>query len=106
MKTFTHTKSGEVYQIKSLNLQAQNWDSVIEKAVEQGSGWKLPSIDELEAIFEQVHQKEPGFFDDAIYWSATEFNDTVAWYFDFKSGMDGTAIKKLAAKVLLVKEVS
>jgi hypothetical protein len=53
-----------------------------------------------------VYKNETGFFDNAKYWSSTEFNDTVGWYFDFKRGIDGTAIKKLALKVLLVKKVS
>jgi hypothetical protein len=38
MRTFTHPKSSQVYHIKSLNLESQNWDSAIEKAAEQENG--------------------------------------------------------------------
>jgi hypothetical protein len=100
MKTFIHNKSGRLYYAKTFSLNGQNMDSDVSKTAEQGNGWQLPSIDELEIIYEQLHQKEPGFFEDTIYWSSTDFNDEVAWYYDFRNGMDGTAVKILAAKIM------
>lgn len=106
MKIFTFQKTGQSYYALPQNNKSQDWDGANIKTVEHGDGWRLPTIDELEVIYEQLHKNGDGCFDNTIYWSATEFNDTVAWYFDFKNGMDGTAIKKLAAKVIIIKEVS
>lgn len=106
MKTLTHPESGKLYFVKTLSLKGQNWDSALKKAGQQGNGWRLPSIGELEEIYKQLHKNKPGLFENVIYWSLTEFNDSVAWYFDFKKGMDGTAKKILAADVIVIQEVS
>ena len=64
---------------------------------------RLPDIDELEAMYEQLHKKGIGNFKEEIYWSATPFSADAAWYFDFKNGRDGTMSKKLTANIRLIK---
>jgi len=52
----------------------------------QGNGWRLPSIEELKAMYEQLHTKGKGNFQNKWYWSSLEINSENAWYFNFESG--------------------
>ena len=65
--------------------------------------YRVPEIDELEAMYYQLHQKGLGDFKEGIYWSATKFSSDAAWYFDFKNGRDGTLKIKITANVRLIK---
>jgi hypothetical protein len=94
------------FNCKIKSDQPSNWRDVINNLSHFEEGWRLPAIDELEAIYEQLHITGVMVLPEAIYWSSSEFSDDVAWYFDFKNGMDGTAIKKLAAYVIVIKEVT
>jgi uncharacterized protein (TIGR02145 family) len=53
---------------------------------ELGNGWRLPSIDELQAIYDQLHEEGQGNFKDKIYWSSTEDDAEYAKNFWFSSG--------------------
>jgi hypothetical protein len=45
--------------------------------------WFLPSKDELNAMYTNLHQKGFGAFSDDLYWSSSEFDSPRAWYFAF-----------------------
>ena len=69
------------------------------------SGWQVPTIDELEAMYEQLHKRGQGNFKNEIYWSSTEFSQIDGWYYDFGKGMDGTALKILYANIRRIKKI-
>ena len=50
------------------------------------SDWYLPSIDELEQLYLNLHVNGIGGFNSAYYWSSTETNADEAWRFGFGSG--------------------
>ena len=49
------------------------------------TGWFLPSISELQLMRQNIYLRGLGGFI-GWYWSSTEFNDDVAWEFNFSSG--------------------
>jgi len=64
-----------------------NWDDAMSACQNLGNGWRLPNIDELMAIYEQLHTKGKGNFrTDVWYWSSAEGIADNAWYFDFENG--------------------
>jgi uncharacterized protein YegP (UPF0339 family) len=65
---------------------------------------KLPTIADLEAIYEQQINGEI-ILPKELYWSSSEFSDDAAWYLNFMTGLDGTATKILAMNVIAVREL-
>jgi predicted DNA-binding WGR domain protein len=47
-------------------------------------GWRLPTIDELEVMYQELHKNGLGEFKDASYWSATEENNGDFWKLMFQ----------------------
>ncbi|MDB4655550.1 DUF1566 domain-containing protein [Flavobacteriales bacterium] len=58
------------------------------------SDWFLPSRDELNLMYRNLHVNNQGNFNiSAYYWSSTEFNAYYAWNFAFDPGPDGNNSK-------------
>ena len=57
--------------------------------------WFLPSKEELNAMYEQLHKKGVGGFANFFYWSFPEFEDdeNLAWGQNFSSGYQGYGSK-------------
>ena len=55
----------------------------IEKVSELGDGWRLPTITELQLIWESEHKD---LFQKESYWSSSEYNSYDAWSFYFGIG--------------------
>ena len=47
--------------------------------------WCLPSLGDLDKIYDAFTAGLIGTFDLNMYWSSSEYNNTSAWYFDFTS---------------------
>ncbi len=70
-----------------------------------GEGWRLPTIDELQAIHEQLHEEGEGNFKDEIYWSSTEDDDQYAKNFWFSSGDPDYELKSVPNYVRAVRNL-
>lgn len=81
--------------------KSDSWETISKL---NNTSFRLPEIDELEAIYEQLHKNGIGNFKDDIYWSATTFSDDTAWYFDFKKGTDGIMSKKSIANIRFINK--
>jgi hypothetical protein len=57
------------------------------------SDWYLPSKDELQLIYVNLHQKGIGGFENHPYWSSTEHSATYAWQIDFATGLSDRGAK-------------
>ena len=52
-----------------------------------GDGWRLPSLEELDAMYKQLHLKEKSVFEThGYYWSSTGGGSEYNWYFSFGNG--------------------
>ncbi len=82
-------------------------------------GWRLPTIDELEALFTKQsrvnshgdrHYIIKDFLEvmptDSIFWSITEENEPYAWVADFSRGYDYWRLKKFKYHALFVRDIS
>ncbi len=82
-----HPLTGEKLHVAIKDFLAEkNWKEAVEACEKLGNGWRLPTIEELEAMYEQLHLKEKGNLKPAYYWSITEYGDENAWIFDFYHG--------------------
>jgi len=64
-----------------------NWDDAMAACQNLGNGWRLPSIDELMAIYKQLHTKGKGNFRTNVwYWSGEKSTKWTAWKFNFEDG--------------------
>jgi hypothetical protein len=62
-----------------------NWDDAKVACAKLGEGWKLPTKDELNLLYQ--NKDKIGDFADYDYWSSTESNNDSAWEQDFDTGI-------------------
>ena len=64
-----------------------NWYDAIDAYEKLGNGWRLPTLEELKAMYEELHKKGQGNFQDGWYWSSSENDLNLAWDLGFHSGI-------------------
>jgi len=62
-----------------------NWLAAQKACASLGPGWRLPTKDELNILY-QSKDKIGGFFDHDFYWSSTEDGTGFTWCQQFSSG--------------------
>lgn len=65
--------------------------------------WYLPSLDELQLIYKNLHSKGLGGFKSGSYWSSSEFNASSAWGFGFNYGVNNLSDKGNSDYVRVVR---
>jgi uncharacterized protein (TIGR02145 family) len=85
------------------------WFDAQSACEELGEGWRLPTIDELQAIYEQLHEEGKGDFKDEIYWSSMEgsWKDDAEYAknFWFSSGDPDYELKNVPNYVRAVRDL-
>ena len=66
------------------DLGCMNWHEAIVACKKLGPGWRLPTKDELNMLYE--NKEEIGGFANNFYWSSTEFDNDFAWVQFFGNG--------------------
>ena len=87
--TIVHPLTGDKIQVANEDFSnCMTWNNAIEACEKLGKGWRLPSIDELKIMYNELHKKEQCLFSHVYsYWSSTEHHiDGVAWSFGFDDG--------------------
>ena len=96
MLEIEHPLTGEKLQVanKDFKFQMEFYDAI--RAYENlGSGWRLPTIEELELMYEKLHKKGIGNFHNDYYWSSSENDTSYAWLQYFGSGAQGFNFESL-----------
>ena len=65
--------------------------------------WFLPSLQELNSMYNNLYLSGVGGFTANYYWSSSEFNDTYAWAQNFTDGTATNYIKSSALKIRAVR---
>ena len=98
----------EVSTIKIGNLEVMtedlgdmNWDEAKKACKNLGDGWRLPTKDELNLLYE--NKEKIGGFASSYYWSSTEDNATGAFIFYFGNGDTYGSLKTITYSVRAVR---
>ena len=91
-------KSGKSGKVCSTgDLGSLTWPkAMVECEIFDGGGyadWYLPSKDELNELFVELHLNEIGDFVNVFYWSSTESSEIDAWYQYFLNGNQNASSK-------------
>lgn len=83
MLTIEHPLTGEKLQIANRDFANEmTWDQAIEACENLGSGWRLPTAEELSTMCTDYYEN----FDATIYWSITEYDNDCAYAYFMESG--------------------
>lgn len=89
-----------------------SWKKAIEYAENQGDGWRLPTVKELEtlldrSVYDPAVRQEVPFQSVLYYWSSITFAyyPSDAWYVDFTAGRVDVVYKKYKNCVRCVRDV-
>ena len=80
-----------------------NWDDAMKACEGLGNGWRLPSKEELNAMYEQLHKQGKGNFKNEWYWSSSQNDSGGAWVVYFDPGNVGNYGKGLNYQVRAVR---
>lgn len=79
--------NGKKIQVAEKDLDTlMNWEDAKKTCSKLGRGWRLPTKDELKAMYEQLWKKGLGNYQGNLYWSSTELDNLTAWGQDLGFG--------------------
>mgnify|MGYP003648804272 CR=1 FL=1 len=73
------------FEVYPTDLGEMTWDKAKKACANLGDGWRLPTKDELNLIYE--NKNVVGGFANNGYWSSTEIDYGLAWNQDFYNGV-------------------
>lgn len=86
----TDEKSRRIYEliVADEDLPDQmKWNEANDYCRQLEHSWRLPTKQELEAIYKHLYLKGTSEFNQAEYWSSDEDGANEAWFFDFTNGL-------------------
>ena len=104
---------GKPYQLKNIEVaqhdfpNAQTWNDAIAKCKGLGNGWRLPTSDELNKLYNNKNKIggfKSGWLDD-FYWSSTEASENLVYYQCFGDGQKYTSEKRNKNNLYYVRAV-
>jgi hypothetical protein len=69
---------------EDLGEPTMDWDDAMKACADLGDGWRLPTKDELNILYE--NKDKIGGFANNFYWSSTEDDSDIAWGQGFNDG--------------------
>jgi hypothetical protein len=98
---------GKPFKISNLEVvqkdfpNVMNWNDAKEACAELGDGWRLPTKDELNILYN--NKDKIGGFANSYYWSSTESGSFFAYYQYFVSGIQTYNFKDSAYYVRAIR---
>ena len=78
-------------EVMTEDLGKMTWDEAKKACKNLGDGWRLPTKDELNVLYE--NKEKIGGFADHYYWSSTVDDNDIAWLQNFGVGGQSGTIK-------------
>ena len=74
-------------EVMTEDLGKMNWEDAKKACADLGDGWRLPTKDELNVLYQNM-DKIGGFTTNypCYYWSSTEYDNNYAWRQMFSNG--------------------
>ena len=91
------------FEIHPDELGKMTWDKALEKVKELGDGWRLPTINELQLIWESDYKE---LLKKESYWSSSEIYSGLAWLFYFYNGYSSNDNKSYNYYVRAVRDLT
>ena len=88
-------------EVMTEDLGHMSWDDAKKACADLGDGWRLPTKDELNVLYE--NKDEIGGFAGSYYWSSTESDSSRAWGQAFGFGAQFFYFKSNVAYVRAVR---
>ncbi len=85
-ETFGQGKNNTTYILSHCsepNIWARQIDNL---SVAGYSDWYMPSLEEVQLIYDNLHKQGKGGFVNHTYWTSTEHSPSYAWEIDFGNG--------------------
>lgn len=105
-----HPITGCILQVAEEDFpSAMIWDDAMAACQKLGNDWRLPSLEELKAMHEQLHEHGKGNFRDSkgyggeFYLSSSQDNSNNVWVMDFNYGYVGSFPKSYDYNVRAVR---
>jgi hypothetical protein len=92
------------FEVYPTDLGEMNWAKAKEACANLGDGWRLPTKDELNLIYE--NKNVVGGFANVYYWSSTENDHNDAWAQGFNGGYQSYYGKDYTAYVRAVRALT
>jgi hypothetical protein len=84
-------------EVMTEDLGEMTWDEAVKACAYLGDGWRLPTKDELNFLYENVD------FAYTLYWSSTEDDSIMAWAQNFSDGNQYNTSRKTPWSVRAVR---
>ena len=94
-KPWSKTSKGYTVLVKGNTLReadedfpkSMSWDNALAAVAALGDGkWRLPTMEELRAIYQQLYVQDEGSFKTAAYYTGVEVTAANAWAMNFEMG--------------------
>jgi hypothetical protein len=95
--------TGDKVQVALQDLGEMNWYDAKKACANLGSDWRLPTKEELEVMYKELHLKGKGNFAKNWYWSSTEKDVYFAWFVHFDDGGAIELFKNIKVRVRAVR---
>jgi hypothetical protein len=101
-----HPITGDIIQVGENDFSNEmNWDQAMEACNVLGNGWRLPDVEELLVIYEELHTQGKGNLKDGCYWSSSQSNMFGALEVSFGDGKVNTINKCYTKHIRAVRSL-
>ena len=112
-KPWSKTSKGYAVLVKGNTIRVadedfpktMSWDNALAAVAALGDGkWRLPTMEELRAIYQQLYVQDEGSFKTAAYYTGVEVTAANAWAMNFEMGNVYNCFKGNTLNVRVVRD--
>lgn len=87
--------TGNTFQVSDKDFDKEmSWIDAKTACEALGKGWRLPTKEELQLMYTELHKKGNGGFKASNYWSVSEGQNSMVYLFNFSYGFSISLAKE------------